>query len=263
MIDRGGGLRYASGMEGYESLFAAVGVSLKEAKVYLSLVKEGPSSVRQLAAATGLNRGTVYDALKVLQANGLVRFYNAETRQYFVAEPPKRLEELAQEKEESFHRATADLGTVVSQLESLYDGGDRKPIARMYEGAEGVREILSDVLASMEKITDPEYYVYSSSAVRSAGLYAGFPDFTKLRIEKGVHVKNISFGKMGVTSGLDERKHVESDAGAPTYVLIYAEKVANIFLDDRGEFTGLIIENRAMYETQRVLFFELWDRLPS
>ncbi len=250
-------------MEVYEALFEALGITSKEAKVYLSLVKEGPSSVRQLAAATAMNRGTVYDVLKVLQAHGLARFYNAETRQYFVAASPRRLVEMAKEKEQALHHATEDLGTMVSQLETLYDGGDRDPIVRMYEGTDGVRTILEDVLASVSRAPEKEYYVYSSSAVRNAGLYAGFPDFTKTRIEKGICVKNISFGTPGIVSGLDERKHVMSSAGAPTYVLIYVGKVANIFLDQRGEFIGLIVDNRAMYETQRVLFAELWDRLPS
>lgn len=250
-------------METYETLFAALGISLKHAKVYLSLVKEGPSSVRQLATATGINRGTVYDVLKELQADGLVRFYNAETRQYFVAESPKRLEEIAAQKEQALHKATKDLETVVSQLETLYDGGERQPIARMYEGQEGVATMLEEVLRSMEEAKDKTYYVYSSGAVRSAGLYHAFPDFTKMRIEKGIHVQNITFGSPGKTAGLDERKHIAGAAGAPTYVLIFAGKVANIFLDPRGEFAGLIIESRAMYETQKVLFQELWDRLPE
>lgn len=250
-------------MERYELLFAALGLSPKETKVYLSLVKEGPSSVRQLAVATGMNRGTVYDVLKELQAHGLARFYNAETRQYFVAASPKRLEEMLVEKEASLHKVTNELSSVVAQLETLYDGGDRQPIVRMYEGAEGVRQILEDVLASVGPSSDPEYYVYSASAVRNAGLYVGYPDYTKDRLERGIHVKNISFGKSGSPAGLDERRHVMGAAGAPTYVLIYAGKVANIFLDGRGEFTGLIIDNRAMYETQKVLFLELWERLPS
>lgn len=248
-------------MERYEPLFAALGLSLKEMTVYVSLVKEGPSSVRQLAVATHLNRGTVYDVLKELQAHGLVRFYNAETRQYFVATSPKRLEEMAAEREAALHRATVDIGDVVSQLQTMHDNGDRSPVVRMYEGAEGVRLILEDVLESVGVLMDKEYYVYSSSAVRDAGLYSGFSDYTAERIAKGIHVRNITFGKKGKTSGLDERKHVADAAGAPTYVLLYAGKVANIFLDGKGEFVGLIIDNRAMYETQKVLFFELWQRL--
>jgi sugar-specific transcriptional regulator TrmB len=249
-------------METDEILFAALGISSKHSRVYLSLVKEGPSSVRQLALATGMNRGTVYDVLKELQANGLVRFYNAETRQYFVAESPKRLEELAVQKGEAFRHATQELSRVVAQFETWYHGGDRQPIVRMYEGQEGVATILHDVLLTMEASRQKIYFVYSSGAVRNAGLYHAFPDFTAMRIAKGIRVKNITFGASGKTAGLDERKHIEGAAGAPTYVLLFAGKVANIFLDPRGEFTGLIIENRAMYETQKVLFEELWNRLP-
>lgn len=250
-------------MEGYESIFVALGLSPKEARVYLSLLQEGPSSIRQLAVATGINRGTVYDILKNLQAYSLVRFYNAETRQYFVAAPPKRLAVLAREKAEEFQRATNELPIIISHLETVYDSGHHQPIARMYEGSDGVRMILEDVLQSVEHFVEKEYYVYSSSAVRDAGLYAGFEDYTQQRLAKKICVKNISLGGNGKTSGLDERRHIAGAVGSPTYVLIYAGKVANIFLDGRGEFVGLIMENRSMYETQRVLFFELWNRLSA
>ncbi len=252
-------------MDGYEALLAALGLTPKEARVYLSLLKEGPSSVRQLAAATGINRGTVYDVLEELQAHGLARFYNAETRQYFVAAEPKHLETIAREKAEALRRAGEELAAVVPQLEAIYNDGDRAPVARMFEGPEGVRAILEDVLASMCDLPDAEreYYVYSSSAVRDAGLYASFPDYTKQRIAAGIRLKNISFGSGGGTSGLDERKWIKAAAGAPTYILAYAGKVADIVLDARGEFAGFVIENRAAYETQKMLFLELWDRIPA
>lgn len=250
-------------MDGYETLLAALGLTPKEARVYLSLLKEGPSSVRQLAAATGINRGTVYDILKELQAHGLARFYNAETRQYFVAASPKRLEMIAQEKADALRRAGSELADVVPQLEAMYDRGDQTPVARMFEGSEGVRSILEDVLSSVGQAKDKEYYVYSSSAVRDAGLYASFPDYTKQRIDAGISLKNISFGNGGGTSGLDERKWIKGTAGAPTYILAYAGKVAHIFLDKKGEFVGLIIDNRAVYETQKLLFLELWGRLST
>lgn len=249
-------------MDGYEALLAALGLTPKEARVYVALLKEGPSSVRQLAAATGINRGTIYDILKELQAYGLARFYNEETRQYFIAAPPKRLEELAQEKQTVLARAASELADVVPQLEALYDRGDHTPVARMFEGQEGVRSMLEDVLVSMAAYREDEYYVYSSSAVRDAGFYSAIPDYTKRRIAGNIRVKNISFGKgKGGTSGLDERRWIDGLTGAPTYVLIYAGKVAHIFLDKKGEFVGLIIENRAVYETQKLLFLELWNRL--
>lgn len=248
-------------METYESVLMELGLTPKEARVYLALLKEGPSSVRQLASATGINRGTVFDILKALQSNGLVRFYNEKTRQYFVAAPPEKLRELGDERAEQVQRANKALAGLVPELESLYDSGDKHPAARMYEGLEGVRTILEDILESMESWQgQKEYSVYSSSAVRDAGLYAAFPDYTEHRIQAGIAVKTISLGPGGTTSGLDERKWINAIEGTPTYTLIYAGKVAHIFLGKK-ELMGVILENRGIFETQRLLFLELWNRL--
>lgn len=249
-------------MEAYESVLMELGLTPKEARIYLALLKEGPSSVRQLAAATGINRGTVFDILKALQSNGLARYYNEKTRQYFVAAAPEKLKELAQERTQSVARANHALDNLVPELESLYDSGDKHPAARMYEGLDGVRTILEDILETMEVwLGNKEYYVYSSSAVRDAGLYASFPDYTPHRIEAGISVKTISLGPGGTTSGLDERKWIPAIEGSPTYILVYGGKVAQIFLAKNGELMGIIMENHGIFETQRLLFLELWNRL--
>ncbi len=248
-------------MEAYESVLMELGLSPKESRVYLALLKEGPSSVRQLASATGINRGTVFDMLKALQTNGLARFYNEKTRQYFVAAPPEKLRELGEERAEAVNKANSQLEDVVPALESLYNSGDKHPAVRMYEGMEGVRTILEDILETMVSWQGPkEYYVYSSSAVRDAGLYAAFPDYTEHRIEAGIAVKTISLGPGGTTAGLDERKWIPAIEGVPTYSLIYGGRVAHIFLG-KSELMGIIIENRGIFDTQKILFMELWNRL--
>ncbi len=248
-------------MEPYESVLMELGLTPKEARIYLALLKEGPSSVRQLASVTGINRGTVFDILKALQSSGLARFYNEKTRQYFVASPPDKLRELGEERADAVSRANKSLSEVVPALESLYDSGDKHPAARMYEGMEGVRTILEDILESMESWSGvKEYYVYSSSAVRDAGLYAAFPDYTEHRIAAEIAVKTISLGPGGTTAGLDARKWIPAIEGVPTYTLMYAGKVAHIFLS-KSELMGVILENRGIFDTQRLLFLELWKRL--
>ena len=54
------------------TIFKKLGLSDKETAVYLSLLEHGAVSVRELARAANLNRGTTYDILKKLQAEGLV-----------------------------------------------------------------------------------------------------------------------------------------------------------------------------------------------
>jgi len=246
-----------------EEVLSELGISPKDVTVYLTLLREGPGSVRQLATSTGINRGTVYETLKHLQTLELVHFYNRETKQFFVAAAPSRLQELAELRALQIAKASKDLTHVVAELEALYVAGTRQPVARMYEGSEGVRAIFEDVLETVSKSEVQEYFVYSSSAVREAGLYNSFQDYTQKRLEAGIHVKNISIGKGGKTAGLDERRSIPGLEGTPTYILIYRGKLANIFLDKQGELVGLIIENPGIYETQRTLFLSLWDRLEA
>lgn len=246
-----------------EDVLRELGITSKDATVYLTLLRGGPGSVRQLAKLTEINRGTVYEALKHLQELELVHFYNRETKQFFVAAPPARLQELAQVRAAELAKASRDLSRVVAELEAMYVAGTRQPVVRMYEGAEGIRSILEDVLDAMTNADEQEYYVYSSSSIREAGLYNAFQDYTQRRIQDGIKVKNISIGGVGKTAGLDERKVIPGLEGTPTYTLIYHGKVANVFLDKHGDLVGLIIENTGIYVTQRTLFLSLWELLPS
>ena len=77
------------------SILKKIGFSDKTAIIYLTLLQLGPSSVRALAAKAQLNRGTTYDALKWLQEQGVVNYFHKDTRQYFVAEAPEKLQTMA------------------------------------------------------------------------------------------------------------------------------------------------------------------------
>ena len=61
-----------------------LGFDDKEIRLYLVLLSLGPSPVRKIAQATGINRGTAYDIIKQLIKQGLVVYYHKEKKQYFV-----------------------------------------------------------------------------------------------------------------------------------------------------------------------------------
>jgi hypothetical protein len=49
-----------------------------------------------------------------------------------------------------------------------------------------------------------------------------------------------------------------SDLSNMTYILIYADKCAFISRDSRNNPVGVIIENKMIYETQKILFLQMW-----
>lgn len=239
-----------------------LGFSDKEISVYLTLLRQGHSSVRKLATAAGVNRGTTYDILKSLRQSGLVSFYHKDTRQYFVAEDPDTLRQFIEDKERALTESKEELDSVIPELKSYFEKQNDKPVVKYYEGSTGVKTILTDVIETMSraKETDREYYVYSSADTRNY-LYIDYPDFSKDRIKKKIKVKIIALGEGGKTLGLDERRWLSQKQGSPTYTIIYDHKTAYISVTKAKSPLGIIIEDSGLAQTQKFIFNHLWKTL--
>lgn len=239
-----------------------LGLSDNASAVYLAMLEIGPSSVRKVAAAAKVNRGTTYDILKFLIKEGLVSFYHKEKNQYFSAEDPEQLLSTVEKERGRITQVERELKDIIPALKALSNSeGRRKPVAKYYEGYAGIKHILSDILFSVERSDKKEYVVYSSVDI-APFIYKQFPNFTDERIKKGIKVRVIACG--GKSSGsipkLAERKwlKIEPDT-SPTYVLIYHNKIGFISLSTDDQIpVGVLIEDRAIFETQMVFFDYLW-----
>lgn len=240
-----------------------LGFDDKEIRLYLILLSLGPSPVRKIAQATGINRGTAYDILKQLMKQGLVVYYHKEKKQCFVAEDPSKLERHLEGRMEELRGLKINIQSMIPELQSMYNrGGGGKPVARYYEGFHGVKNILQDVLSTMgQKAQQPkEYYVYSSANLRDF-LYKSFPQFTKERIKKGIGVKVIAIGEGGEEHPLSERKWLSRSGDSPSYTLIYGSKTAHIGLDRAEAPLGVVVEDQNIAKTQQIIFERLWSTL--
>ncbi|MBU1130586.1 ArsR family transcriptional regulator [Patescibacteria group bacterium] len=237
-----------------------LGLSDKEVKVYLTLLESGPASVRNLAEKAGINRGTTYDILKSLMDSGLVSYYHKATKQYFIAEDPKKLHSAVDQKLQDLKEVKNKVNQIIPSLKSLYDKAGEKPVVKYYEGHQGIKTIFTDVLETVDRLSEKEYLVFSSSTIKD-NLYKAFPNFTKQRINKKIKVKVIAVGHEGTTAEYAEIKSLTKEEGSPTYILIYDNKVAMISLNSKNEPLGIIVEDKALSETQKQLFGFIWENI--
>lgn len=240
------------------------GLSEKEIAVYLALVELGPSSVRDIAAKSKVNRGTTYDILKSLIALGVVSYYNKESKQYFIAEEPEKLLSAIDQKKEDLDEVRSSIAENLPLIKTLFEKQGGKPVVKFYEGSKGVRQIFEDVLEAVSSTADKSYYLYSSAtAEHRKNVYGAMPDFSKRRIAKKINVKIISLGEGGQLAGLDERKQmpVGSKDLKATHEIIYAGKVAHISIDTNGEPVGVVIQNQEIYNMQKMIFEFNWKNL--
>lgn len=249
------------------NILKKIGLSDKEINVYLASLQMGPSPVRKIAAISQINRGTCYDVLKSLIKMGLVSYYNKDKHQYFVAEDPNELEGLLAKKHNELNEAKQNLAHIIPQLKSFATKQDR-PVVKYFEGSAGVKKVLQDVLNCMAAIPetgdqDKEYYVFSSQTIRPY-LYKIFPDYTEQRIKNGIKVKVIALGAGGeAVPALAERRWLFKEGQSAIYLLMYAGKVSYISVDSTKSPLAVIIEDSGIYKTQKMLFENLWEKIPK
>src|SRR5262249_33487371 len=135
-----------------------------------------------------------------------------------------------------------------------------KPIVKYYEGFAGLKTVLLDVLETTALAKEKKYCVFSSAAIREY-IYKAFPDFTKQRIKKKIHIKSIGIGHKGSEAALAEKRSLNVKKSSPTYILIYPGKVAMVSATKSKDPLALIIEDEALSATQQQLFDFIWVAL--
>ncbi|MFH0853367.1 MAG: helix-turn-helix domain-containing protein [bacterium] len=243
-----------------EAILKKIGLDDKQIAVYLSLLRLGASPVRKIALDAKINRGTTYDVLKGLMAEGLVSYFHQDKHKHFVCEDPSRLEKVITEKQSELVTTKNELASGLPELRSMYDRGGDKPVVKYYEGNRGIKTILESVIETVAVLPKKEYAVYSSSTIKDY-LYRAYPKFSEDRIARGVRVRAIAIGKGGELRGLDQRRWLTKDEGSPTYSLIYGERVAMISVNKNKTPLGVIIEDESIANTHLFIFNRLWETL--
>ena len=240
---------------------ADLGLSQRQTDLYLTLLKLGPSSIRDIAASAGLNRGTTYEELKRLRTMSLVTYFPQGKRRFFCAEPPDVLLRHAREKQAATNQAVNRLEQdIIPDLKQLIPASSSTDVFH-YEGDEGMEYCLRDIIATMAEAADKTYRVYSSRLIRKY-LYRPFPGFTQARANAGIHVNVIAIGEGGDDAPLSERKWIDADAAqATSYMAIYGSKCALISLVGADYPTVVILDSEGIAAAMRIAFDTLWSRL--
>ncbi|HSH55570.1 MAG TPA: helix-turn-helix domain-containing protein, partial [Candidatus Limnocylindrales bacterium] len=166
-------------------LLTSLGLSKTEAVTYSTLVHLGSISIRKIAAETGINRGTTYEALKTLVAAGLVSVKQNGKREQYSAESPERIYDIIRDKRKDLADISTAAKDIVPDVLARQAGQSGGPLVRYYEGDTGVATILKDVLQTCRQLAKTQYYAYSSSSLRHY-LYRKYPQYTERRVAEGI-----------------------------------------------------------------------------
>lgn len=175
VIDLFSYLIYTSPMNEQEliSHIEEIGLSNKEAKVYVACLKTGPSPVQRIADQSGIKRVTTYVILESLVGLGLVSQSIKGKKTYFIAEEPSNLRRLLDKREQELDDQKINFEQVLPELLSLKSIPKESPNIKFYDSLDGIKSIMNEFLIKGSR-TDVEEVCGISNLDQ---IHAFFPEF--------------------------------------------------------------------------------------
>jgi len=229
-----------------------IGLTDKEAKVYLSLIELGTSVVSNIANKAKINRVTTYDILEKLKEKGLVSSFSKQKISYFSPADPEIVASNYEQRSKALLQA-------VPSLKRLR-GETAHPRIQYFEGLEGIKAIYTDTLTAKTEILN----FSNSEEIRK--IWPTYDkDYVSKRAKKKIFLKGI------ITNDEAGKKVKSEDAlyhremrlipkdqyNFTNEINIYDDKVSIISFTD--EIIGMIIESKEIANTQRAIFSIAWD----
>jgi len=122
-----------------------LGLTEKEAAVYLAAMELGPSVAQDISKKAKVNRATTYVMIDTLKGRGLVSSFTKGKKKYFVAESPDRLLSMIRLQRQELEGKEAEFSQILPQLSALYNVEGAKPQVRFLEGLEGIKTIQEEL----------------------------------------------------------------------------------------------------------------------
>jgi len=127
-----------------EILQNEIGLSKRETKIYLALLKLGQTTTGPLSQESTIASSKVYQSLSSLEEKGLASHVVKGKTKYFQGEDPKKIISMFKEKERIIYEAVKELDKKKAELKN-------KSSVEMYEGIKAVKNLLIDLSENTEK----------------------------------------------------------------------------------------------------------------
>ncbi len=241
-----------------EQTLQQIGLTEKQAKIYLACLELGECSIKEIARKAELKRTTIYDIIDDMIKAGFIKTIMQGKKKKYLAAEPSELESIIKKRE-------ILLAQILPQLNSLNNSGGTKPKVWFYEGKEGLKKAYADTLKY-----NGELLSFASEHVAHILGKNWVENYFRKRIKRKIHVRAIMPSAEYLTKEIISRDRKQlrmTKTINPNKYLFSIEinlyghrKVA--FMSSKEE-TALVIEAPEIYNTLKLIFEFFWDTLPE
>lgn len=248
-----------------------LGLSQKEALIYLSTLDLGSGTVSEIAANGEIERTGIYYHIDKLLELGLLRTATQGKRTSYLPADPENLKVMLKQKEK-------DLNKILPKLSEQFTHNTGKSIIEYFQGSEEMSKFYNRVYEIFQSLQPPtnEICIFGTSYRSAISTNKEFLNYSPPKEQIDVHLRTI-LPKSQKLLGPD------GNAGDPYIVTRYNLPRSEIrFIDDKYTYPGSIVithrhiifydrhnlfysitENPNIAATWRMFFEFIWDRLPN
>lgn len=237
-----------------------LGLSEKEAKVYLAALELGSSSVQKIGRKAGVNRATTYVMIESLIKRGLVSFFEQGKKRFFAATHPSQLVRLIRQKELDIQELKENLEKdLLPQLLSIHNIAGDKPRVRFFEGKAGLQAMRDDFLRTTDKQIEA---VYPLDGYTKVFTEKETQEYREQRKKKNIHVQAIYTSTTGqelLDNQYSTRIQVPHKEFPLEADITFYNNKTGIASFGKEKPIGVIIEDKHITQTLRSLFKLAWE----
>jgi sugar-specific transcriptional regulator TrmB len=234
-----------------------LGLTDKEASIYLGALALGPTTILKIAQNSGLKRTTAYSIIESLKQKGLINIEIRGWKKLFVAENPKKLKSLLEEKKQSLEE------TLPNFLSIYNTKGDENAI-KYFEGLTSVKSVYNSLI---EDIKSNQDYLVIADQEKWQELDKEF--FTKFIERRGKLNINI---KLLLEDSPSARDYYQKQKNYNSQIKILPKKTtfsANLIITPQKAvihqlvppIMAIVTENKNIIKMYQEIFYALWDKI--
>ncbi len=225
----------------------SLGLQKSETKTYLAALQLGPSTVIAISKLVSLSRQATYLAIDSLTQRGLMTSVQRGKKRYYASEAPAKLLAYAKRHELQMRERISDLERAIPELE-LQAGGE-KPIVKVYEGKEGIKAILEDVMEAKPK---ENYEITDNKALHQILSKEDLASLRKHNARMSIKARCIYTEPAEGNSHEDKIIVLPPQLGGfKASISVFGNKLALVTFE--GKMYSVLIENKALIQTAKTL----------
>jgi len=251
-----------------EQALIKLGLSEKEAKVYLSTLELGEDTVQNIGKKAGVNRATTYVILEKLMGLGLVSTVEHDKKAKFIAENPSELANILEEQQRELEGRKQQLDDLMNQLMAVYNTKKGKPIVRYFEGAEGL-ETLDKLGQESLKNRSEQLGIIPIDIIEEE-----FPQRRKTavdyRVKMGVKTRTIYTHKAGPIPDQINKNELREAVFLPrdefpitASIQIHPDWGVKFFSFKKGNYLGVLMQSPEIANNMKLVFELAWKAAKS